>query len=159
MLPIPTQIEKNVAFIDGRPWAFYRVIPFSYSPLSIDGKKNEWMNATQFFRQIQEPGLSAQIWMMRRRFNWVDYLDRLVNTVDESRRPKAYESMNTWLNLIERGTLPDYDFIIAFELPLPIPQNYKWLTQTFGIPMRAIEGFLGLGKRVFKEEKEHAYEK
>ncbi|WP_028778218.1 ATP-binding protein [Shimazuella kribbensis] len=159
MLPIPTQIEKNVAFIEGRPWAFYRVIPFSYSPLSIDGKKNEWMQATQFFRQIQEPGLHAQMWMIRRRFNWVDYLDRLVNTVDAGRRDKAYESMNTWLNLIERGTLPDYDFIVAFELPLPMPHNYKWITQTFGIPMRTLEGFLGLRKKVFKEEKEHAFDK
>jgi type IV secretory pathway VirB4 component len=159
MLPIPTQIEKNVAFIDGRPWAFYRVVPFSYSPLSVDGKKNEWMNATQFFRQIQEPGLIAQIWMVRRRFNWLDYLDRLVKTVPKERREKAKDSMDRWLHLIEQGTLPDYDFIIAFELPLPIPQNYKWITQTFGIPMRTLESLLGLRKRIFKEEKEEAFNK
>ncbi len=159
MLPLPTEIEKNVAFVDGRPWAFYRVVPFSYSPLSIDGKKTEWMNAVQFFRQIQEPGLHAQIWLVRRRFDWENYLERLVETVPKERRNKAQESMALWHSLIERGTLPDYDFIVAFELPLPLPHNYKWLTQTFGIPMRTLEGFLGLRKKVFREEKEHAFDR
>lgn len=156
MLPIPTEIEKNIAFIEGRPWAFYRVVPFSYTSLSVDGKKQEWVNATQFFRQVQEANRHAQLWMIRRRFDWDTYFDRLVETVPPERREAAYHSLQAWRELIDRAILPDYEFIVAFELPMPAPEKYKFLTQTIGIPARILESFLGLKPKMFKEEKEYA---
>lgn len=159
MLHLPTEIHKNIAFIEGRPWAFYRVVPFSYGSYSVDQKKQEWMNASQFYRQVQLADNYAQMWMVRRRFDWDDYLARLVNTVEPARREAARKSMLDWYELISQGTLPDYDFLVAFELTQLDKNKYGWFTQTFGIPARAMESLLGLTKRIKKEEVEDAQDK
>lgn len=157
---LPTRIEKNIAWIDGRPWAFYRVVPYSYSPLSEQEKLSQWQSASRFFRQIQENDNHSQLWFVRRRFNWQKYLHDLAGSAPESYREAAHEVANRWHETISQGPiLPDYDFIAAFEISLPLPHKYRWITQTFGIPTRQLERFLGYGSRVFREEKEEAERK
>lgn len=159
MLHLPTEIHKNIAFIEGRPWAFYRVVPFSYGSYSDDQKKKEWINASQFYRQVQKADNFAQLWMIRRRFDWDDYLYRLVNTVEPARREAARKSMLDWYRVISQGTLPDYDYICAFELTQIDSSKYGWFAQTFGIPIRALESLLGLSKKITQKEVEDAQDK
>ena len=85
------------------------------------GKLFQWQSASRFFRQIQENDNHSQLWFVRRRFNWQKYLHDLAGSAPESYREAAHEVANRWHETISQGPiLPDYDFIAAFEISLPL---------------------------------------
>ena len=155
---MPTRIEGNLAWIGQRPWAFYKLVPYSYEPLSDAEKEAQFVQAERFFRHIQEADYHVYMWVVRRRFDWQKYLHDLAESAEPRFREAAHEVTGYWARTIYGShALPDYDTIIALELPLPIARKYRFLTQTFGIPTRWVEQMMGLGgKSIFREEREGA---
>lgn len=153
MLQLPTRIEENLAWIENRPWAFYRILPYSYTPMSVAEKEAQAVQSERFFKYIQESEYHAQLWLVNKRFNWDKYFERLVESAPKPHQEAAQDVMGGWKQIIDQGVLPDYEYILAVELPLPIAKKYRWLTQTFSIPARYVEWFLGFGgKTIFREE-------
>ncbi|MFD1675623.1 ATP-binding protein [Alicyclobacillus fodiniaquatilis] len=155
---MPTRIEGNLAWIDQRPWAFYKLVPYSYEPLSEAEKEAQFAQSERFFRHIQEADYHVYMWQVRRRFDWERYLSDLAESAQAPFRAAADEVTGYWAETIYGShALPDYDTIIALELPFQIVRKYRFLTQTFGIPTRWVEQMMGLGgKSIFREEREGA---
>lgn len=145
MWPLPTQIAQNLAWIQGQPWAFYRLTPYSYDALSPANQEAQVRQAAHLYRLLQDPNLHVGLYLIKQRFNWPQYLSDLAASAPAATHEAAQRSTNFWRPVTAPGgqIQPDYAWILAVELPRKRDQH-TWWQHTFAKPLRHVEQLLGL---------------
>lgn len=139
---VPDRMEGNIVFYrEGHAEAFYGVKTTSYPPLSVEQKKQKWVQDTHLFQLLQQEGLEARHYRIRRRVDWNAELRRVTNAApDEASRKAAGEIASLW-NIWIPEVVSQINFsIFAVQLPMgkgkipkhPIQQSHRFFMEGIG---------------------------